>query len=221
MRKLLLLALAFVLPLSSFAQTAAQTAQTKETASSAVSVMIEYSPIDLLIPSKIGGTIGYAPDGLQAFEAEYLSASYSVPAFIEDIGSFNDKRISFVRRVYASGGAGSFNLHYGLSYFDTTISVGSKFLATATNANVYGELMKEHSLGAIIGIGNRWTPAKGFTLGVDWISYAQPLLVVDQDSSIIDAIQDQTAKKTLQDAFQASLYFPRLSLLKVGIGWTF
>ncbi len=81
--------------------------------------------------------------------------------------------------------------------------------------------MKQRSIGFIFGLGNRWTLENGFTFGIDWFSYAQPLLVVDQDSSIINAIQDQGAKQTLQDAFQASLYFPRFSFFKVGLGWSF
>jgi hypothetical protein len=182
-------------------------------------IMGEWSPIDLLIPSKIGGVIGYVQNRQSTLEAEYLGASYKVPAFIEDIGSFTDKRISVVQRVY--GERNSFNFHYGLSYFDTNITVGSQYLASATNTSAYAELMKHQSIGFIVGIGNRWTFGNGFTAGVDWISYAQPLFVIDQNSEIINAIQDQNVKQKLQDVFQASMFFPRFSLLKVGIGWTF
>lgn len=184
-----------------------------------ISIVGEYSVIDLLIPGKLGGSIGILQDRGSTIEAEYLGASFSVPAFIDDIGRFSDKRISLVRRSY--GDHNSFNLHYGLSYFDTMITVGSKYLATASNTAAYSELMKQRSIGFIFGLGNRWTLENGFTFGIDWFSYAQPLLVVDQDSSIINAIQDQGAKQTLQDAFQASLYFPRFSFFKVGLGWSF
>lgn len=186
---------------------------------SKISLLGEYSTFDLLLPGKLGGSIGWVQDRSTSIEAEYLSASYSVPAFIEDIGSFTDKRISIVRRVY--GDRNSLNFHYGLSYFDTNINVGSKYLATATNTNAYAELMKQRSIGFIIGVGNRWTFPKGFTVGVDWISYAQPVFVVDQDSSIINSIKDENAKKTVQDVFQAALYFPRISVFKVALGWTF
>jgi hypothetical protein len=187
--------------------------------SSNVSILAEYSPFDLLIPGKIGGSIGFLQDRSTTLEAEYLGASYSVPAFIENIGDFSDKRISLVRRVY--GDHNSLNFHYGLSYFDSNITVGSRYLASASNTNAYSDLMKQRSVGFIVGVGSRWTFPKGFTVGVDWISYAQPLVVVQQDSSIINAIQDQNAKKTVQEVFQAALYFPRISILKLGLGWTF
>ena len=186
---------------------------------STFSIVGEYSMIDLIIPGKLGGSIGYIPDRSSSIEAEYLSASYSVPAFVEDIGSFTDKRISIVHRVY--GDSNSFHFHYGLSYFDTSISVGSKYLATAAGSSAFFEMMRERSIGIIVGVGNRWTFPKGFTVGVDWISYAQPLFVVEQNSSIINRIQDQSAKDTLQKAFQASLYFPRFAFFKVGLGWSF
>jgi len=183
------------------------------------SVVLEYSPLDLILPSKIGGSLGYIQSRESTFEAEYLSASLSAPWFVGDIGGFSDRRISITQRWY--GERNSFNFHYGISYFDTDIHVGSHYLSSATGAALDSDLMREKSLGFIFGIGNRWAFPGGFTVGCDWFSWAQPLVVVQQDSALINAIQDSGAKSTLQDAFQTSLYFPRLSFLKVGLGWVF
>ena len=183
---------------------------------SKVSLMAEYSPFDLIIPSKIGGAVGYIHSREATTELEYLSASWSVPFFISDIGGFSDRRITFRNRIYAQ--RNSFNFHYGLSYMEAKIHVGSSYLQSA---NLNSDLMEQKALGVEIGFGNRWTFPKGWTLGVDYFSWAQPIFTIDQDSSIINSVQDQGAKQKLQDAFQATLYIPRLSILKIAIGYIF
>ena len=186
---------------------------------SKVSVIAEYSPLDLILPAKVGGSLGYIQSREKTFEVEYLGASLSAPWFVGDVGSFSDRRIALVERSYAQ--RNSFNIHYGLAYFDTDIHVGSSYLASATGAAVYSDLMRERSIGVIFGVGSRWTFPHGLTLSCDWFSWAQPVFVIDQDSSLINSIQDSSAKATLQDAFQASLFFPRFSFMKVGLGWAF
>lgn len=183
------------------------------------SLMAEYSPLDLLVPGKLGGSIGYIQSRGLTNELEYLSASISVPFIIDDLGGYSDKRISLIRRTYAD--RNSFNFHYGLSYFEFDFHVGNKYLASASDFPASYNLMRSRSLGFLFGIGNRWVFPHGFSLGVDWISWAQPVYVIESNSELINHIQDQDARSVLDHAFRASQYFPRLTFFKFALGWIF
>jgi hypothetical protein len=186
---------------------------------SSFSVMGEFSPFDLILPGKVGGSLGYIQSRTSAFDLEYLSRSVSPPSFIADIGGFDDRRVSLLYRSYAD--RNSFNCHYGISYFDMGVHVAHSYLVSSGAASDINDLMRAKSLGLIFGIGNRWVFPHGLTVGVDWLSWAQPLIVLQQDSSLIDAVQDQSAKAKLQDVFQLAMFFPRFTILKLAAGFTF
>jgi hypothetical protein len=188
-------------------------------AESSFTVMGEYAPIDLILPSKVGGSVGWNYGDEATFELEYLGAKLSVPFIVEDLGSFKDQRISLVKRSFQ--GRNSLNFHYGLSYFNTQISVGNEYLASASNLPASLDLIGVKSLGFIWGVGNRWNFNRGFTVGVDWFSWAQPILIIDRDRELLDYIQDEGARDTLDEALRLSAYFPRFTVLKVQIGWSF
>lgn len=192
--------------------------KSKETARR-FNVMAEYSALDLILPSKIGGSLGYVESNAYTYELEYLSASLSPPSFIEDVGSFTDRRISLVVRSYAD--RNSFNFHYGLAYFDLQVHVGSKYLQSSSGRPANLDLLASRSLGLILGVGNRWILPHGFTLGVDWISWSQPLIIVEKKSDLLQYIQNQQDRDVLETLLSTVGYFPRFTILKLAIGYTF
>ncbi len=183
------------------------------------SVLVEYSPLDLILPSKIGANIGYNTTASTDYELEYLGTSVSSPFFIQDIGGFSDKRISLIRRSF--GNRNSFNVFYGLTYFDLEIHVGSQYLQSATNLPSSLDLMRSQTLGVVAGIGNRWLFPRGFTAGVDWLSWSQPIVTLNERSDVINYIKDEGAKTTLQNVFHISAFLPRITVLKVALGLSF
>ena len=184
-----------------------------------INFMGEYSALDLILPSKIGGSLGYVESSAYTFELEYLGASIAPPSFLEDVGSFTDRRVSAIVRSYSD--RNSFNFHYGLSYFDTQIHVGSKYLQSSSGRPADLDLLGSRSLGFVVGVGNRWVLPHSFTVGVDWISWSQPLIIVEKNSDLLKYIQNQHDRDVLDSLLSTIGYFPRFSILKVGVGFTF
>jgi hypothetical protein len=183
-------------------------------------VLGNYAPIDLIIPGKYGITLGWVRNPADTYEFEYLKGSVSVPFLIEDLGAMSDERISLNKRAFAE--RNSFNITYGITYFDYSIHLGSKILNRLTSGSYPSvDLIESQSLGINFGIGNRWTFDHNITLGVDWFSWAQPLVVISEKSAFLDYVSNETDKKNVEDALDAISYFPRWSVLKVQIGMSF
>ena len=144
--------------------------------------LANYSPIDLLIPSKYGFTLGYINNADKTWEFEYLRGSISVPFIIEDLGKMTDERFSVIGRSYF--GSNSFNFSYGISYFDFSLHLGDKLLSRVTGGNYPSiDLVEVQSVGFNLAIGNRWSLNRNVTFGIDWISWAQPVYVLNQKST--------------------------------------
>jgi len=183
-------------------------------------LLANYSPMDLLIFPKFGATAGLVRTADKTWELEYLSGSYSVPAFIADLGSLTDMRISVIARRYFGGQ--SFNLSYGLSYFDTSLHVGDKLLnGLSSGLYPYADSVEIQSLGFNIAIGNRWTLPRRITIGVDWISWEQPVLILKRQSAFLDYVTNENDRNTMENGIKAISYFPRLSIAKAQFGMTF
>lgn len=197
--------------------------QTRERRASAdYFVLVNYSPLDLIIPSKIGATVGLISSANHTFELEYLRAKASVPFVVEDLGSMTDQRISIIGRSYAL--RNSFNFSYGLSYFDFTTHLGSQVLNAlpgATNTIPSVDLIKVQAVGINLGIGNRWTFKHNITLGVDWITWSQPLVVTRKTNIFENYVTDPEDKDDVDTAMKYASYFPRLSFLKLQLGILF
>jgi hypothetical protein len=184
--------------------------------------LLNYSGLDLLIPSKIGGTIGLIQSANYSWELEYLRGSVSVPWIIDDLGRMTDTRISLIRRSYAL--RNSFNVSYGLSYFDLTAHLGNKYLAALSgNAqSVYNvDLLKVQALGFNLGLGNRWTFQHDITVGIDWVVWSQPVFVTKEKNGFMDYSTNPDTRDDVHTAVKAASYFPRLSFLKLQIGMLF
>lgn len=81
--------------------------------------------------------------------------------------------------------------------------------------------MKIQSLGFNVAIGNRWTLSKNVTFGIDWISLAQPVSLINQDSTFLYYASNQQDKDDVNQATNLVSYFPRFSFLKIQIGILF
>lgn len=182
--------------------------------------MASYSPLDLIIPSKLGLTVGQTKSVDKTWELEILRGSLAIPFVIDNLGDVSDLRFSFIARSYA--GRNSFNFSYGLSYFDFSARLGNKYLASVSGTPSGSvELLKIQTLGANFGIGNRWTIDKNFTFGVDWISWSQPLLLVQRDDDYLTATNSTPDRDAIEKALGLISYFPRISVLKIQIGVLF
>lgn len=92
--------------------------------------LLTYSPIDLIIPSKLGFTLGYIQNASSTWQLEVLRGSLSAPLFFTDIGKMTDLRISLLRRSYFK--TNSFYLSYGFSYMNFSTKLGSEYISAAT-----------------------------------------------------------------------------------------
>lgn len=183
-------------------------------------VLGNFSYIDLMIPAKFGVTAGLNSSGDNSWEIEYLRGSVSVPIILPDLGSMTDQRVSLIRRSYF--GKGSFNFSYGVSYFDFTVHLGDKFISGLSGGNYpSADLVNLTSLGAYIGLGNRWVFKNGFTVGVDWFSYSQPIFLLKNQSAFLDYASNQNDKDNVSTLINLLSGFPRFAALKVQMGFLF
>ena len=182
--------------------------------------LLNYSPVDLIIPSKMGLTLGLISDVDQTWELEYLKGSIAVPFIVEDLGKMTDERISLVGRKYF--GSNSFNMSYGLSYYNFSIHLGDDFLNRISGGSYPSiDLIEVQSLGAHIGIGNRWTFDHNITFGVDWISWSQPLTVISEKNDYKKYATDPDDLDDVEKAIDVISAFPRFSLFKLQFGLLF
>lgn len=179
-----------------------------------------YSPLDIIIPNKYGATVGWAQNADKTWEIEYLQASVAAPFIIKDLGKMTDQRISLIGRNYL--GSNSFNFNYGLTYFDFQLHLGDRLLNQLTGGNYPSvDLVQVQSLGFNIGIGNRWQLSKNITIGIDWITWSQPIYSLNKKSAYLDYATNQQDKDDVDTALKLITYFPRLTLLKLQLGYLF
>jgi hypothetical protein len=196
-------------------------AETRENrATSDYFAYLNYSPLDLLIPSKMGFTLGYSQSTDKTWEFEYLRGSLSVPFVVEDLGKMTDERFSLIKRSYYGGN--SFNFSYGVTYFDFSLHLGDQLLNRVTGGTYPSiDLVELQSLGFNIGIGNRWAVNQNFTFGVDWVSWAQPVFITSKKSAFLDYANNQQDKDDVDKGVKLISYFPRFAFLKLQLGILF
>jgi len=183
-------------------------------------VLGNYSPIDLLIPNKYGLSIGMIKDAEKTWEMEYLRGSISVPFLIEDLGSMTDQRISIIGRSF--GNRNTFNISYGLTYFDFSLHLGDQLLNKISGGGYPSlDLVEIQALGFNIGLGNRWTYDRNLTLSVDWVSWAQPVFIINRDSAFLSYATDPNDRDDVDSAIKFISYFPRFVFFKVQFGIQF
>lgn len=183
-------------------------------------LQLNYAPMDLIIPSKMGATLGSQKDIDNSYEIEILRGTLAFPFIVEDLGKMTDFKYSLLFRSYS--GRESFNFSYGVTYFDFTVELGDKLLNKLTGGFIPAvDLIKIQSLGFHLGVGNRWNFGKNFSFGVDWITWSQPLFVTKREAPYLDYVTDEDAKKSVNDAISLISYLPRFSLFKLQLAYMF
>ncbi|WP_409480115.1 hypothetical protein [Pseudobdellovibrio sp. HCB154] len=178
-----------------------------------------FAPVDLILPSKFGLTLGVVNDVDCTWELEYLKSSVSVPFLVDDIGEMTDERLSLIRRNYF--GTETFNLSYGLSYNRFKMHIGSKYLAYIATNIPDVDLMQIDSLGFNVGIGNRWIFSNRWMVGVDWASWSQPVFTTKYNNKYSDYATDEDSKDTVDTVAKLIRWVPRITLLKLQVGYSF
>jgi hypothetical protein len=177
-----------------------------------VALFLQYAPVDLLLPSKIGAAIHW--DG---WEVEYLGSSIKVPLILKDLGSMSDKRFQIVRRQSLSG----WQFAWGVSYNSFQISLGDGFLNRLTGGlypNV--DLVEITTLGAVASFGYRYQWGN-WLAGIEVFGWAQPLITVKSSAPFLDSVTNQDDRAAVQTTIDLIRYFPRWSVAKVSAGYSF
>ena len=184
-------------------------------------VGVNYSYFDLILPSKYGFSLGYIDSPKDTYEFEYLRASVSIPvSVVKDLGSFSEVRMSLLDRHFF--GEGSFNALWGLVYNSNKLEIGNAILSRIALQSIpHVESLEVDTLGLVGGVGNRWRFSHGITIGADWFTWAQPLIVIKKENQFRDLATNEGDKNHIDTAVKALSYFPRISVLKLNLGIAF
>ena len=180
---------------------------------------LNYSVVDFPIPSKLGVTVGLISSPTQTWELEYMRGSISVPGHFRDLGSMTDTRIGFIGRTYFGE---SFHMSYGISYFDFSATVGDALLNNLTGGGYPNiDMLTVQGFGLNVGLGNTWVINKNITLGIDWLTIAQPLVVTKKNSDYVNYTSNKNDKKNVEDTMKIVSYLPRFAAASVHVGVLF
>lgn len=181
--------------------------------------LVDYSLFDLLVLGKYGATAGYVASASRTWEVEYLHGSYTAHAIIEDLGNMIDNRVSLTTRSYLGD---SFNVSYGLTYFDFYVGLGEQFLKDLSPAvRPAADHLEVESLGFNFGVGNRWQLSRKITFGVDWLTWSQPLFLLRKQTGFLDYVTNDLDRGAIDKAVSTISYFPRFTVLKLQLGVQF
>ncbi len=180
----------------------------------------QLSLFDLIVPGKYGFSAYKHYNGKQ-YEAEYLRGTMSVPLIIADIGSITDQR--FTLRIRKFSEASNFNWYWGLTYFAFDAKLGSDLLNSLAPGQTIAEvdLARHRSLGLDLGLGHRWHFKNNVALGVDWVSWSQPLTTLKKDIPFLKSSGSQIAKEKVEKALNIAAYVPRFSIIRLSVGYVF
>ncbi len=179
---------------------------------------LNFSPIDMLVPGKKGVSVGMGDHDGRIYELEYLSAKFA-PLLVSDLGAINDQRISVMMRSFS--GRNSFNYFCGLSYLATNLEFGSSLANKVTGLYPYMEAFEVQSIGLQFGVGSEWIFERGyfFPIRIDWIAITQPVYTLKHDAPILDYVNDQTTRNSLDTAISIAQWTPRISIVKIQAGF--
>jgi hypothetical protein len=147
-----------------------------------------------------------------SIEGEYSRSSLSAPIFHIDIGEIKEERAALQARYYPGN---SFNISFGTVYQHARAELGGDIPATS------GPNFFEMSNAAFtLGFGNRWQWGNGFTLGVDWFRWNQPLFARWENDSVLKNVSGSNARdiRRIMNNFNS---LPTFVLLGLSIGYTF
>lgn len=178
-----------------------------------------YIPYDFPLRGKYGLSAGRYRDQNRSWEIEYLRGSVKLPGLFDRLGSIDEDRFGVLFRNY--WGMNSFNISYGGFYNRFGITVGNDLMKYVNAQAGAVSLMQLETLGFTVGIGNRWIFKNNWSIGADWLTWNQPVWVTRRDAAFIDRTTNSDDKDYVETALKLFSYVPRLSLLKVQIGYNF
>ncbi|MBC7753036.1 MAG: hypothetical protein H7Z71_02285 [Moraxellaceae bacterium] len=184
-------------------------------------IFLNYSPIDLLIPNKLGVSFYFSSsDKLNQYEFQYLRSILSAKLQNIDIASMTEQKFSFMNRNFSSGS--NFNWYYGLSYATLEVQLGDDYLnSVPASSRPDADALKVHVLAIDLGIGNRWYFENGFTLGFDWLGITQPISTIKKEENFTKYSNNQNEKDDINKFLNFTSTFPRLYFLKFQLGYSF
>lgn len=184
-------------------------------------LFLNYSPIDLIIPHKIGLSLDVtSSDKMNLFEFQYLKSSISAAAAGIDFASLSEQRISFLNRNFTSGS--NFNWYYGLSYISLQARLGDIFMSSVgQNSGIQTDMLTVDSLAFDIGLGNRWYFQNGVSFGIDWLGLSQPFISLKKEQHFTDYSSNAQDKHDVETFLNVASIFPRIYLLKFQLGYNF
>ena len=178
-----------------------------------------YAALDVPIIAKYGATVALISDPLHLWELEYMTGSFGSSIFFADIGRITDTKITLQSRAYFGG---TFNLKYGLTYFNFSAKLGDDLMSNVSNNNYPSlDMVEIQAYGASFGMGNTWVFRKNIVVGVDWLTISQPLYITKKETPYLDYSTDPDDRDHVDTAANFVSYLPRVSLLQLYIGMMF
>ena len=190
-------------------------------ASSDYGLFLNYSPIDLLIPNKLGASFYFSSsDKMNQYEFQYLQSAYYADIQNIDIAKMTEQKFSFLNRYFSQ--TSIFNWYYGLSYATLDVQLGDAYLnSVPPSSRPDADALKVYVLAIDLGIGNRWYFENGLTLGFDWFGITQPVSTLKKEENFKKYSSNQNEKDDLDKFLNVLSAFPRLYLLKFQLGYSF
>ncbi len=183
-----------------------------DSSNSDLAAFIQYGPVDLLLPSKIGASVYW--DG---WEFEYLGSSIKVPWILKDLGAMSDKRFQILRRSSLAG----WQFAWGVSYNSFQVSLGDSLLNRLSGGTYPSvDLIEISTLGAVATFGYRhqWN---NWLAGVELVSWAQPIFTLKSSAPFLNSVSNEDDRAAVQTTVDLIRFFPRWSVAKVSVGYSF
>lgn len=182
-------------------------------------ISAHFSYLDLILPGKYGVAVERRDTEKSTIELEYTHGSLT-PFFISDLGRFSEDRISLLHRFGRQGIAG-FQWFYGAFYHSFKIEIGNALLSRLTTYYPAADVLSISGVGAVIGVGYRWFVSDNFVLGLDAITYSQPIFTLSREAKFLDVVTDPGDRDKVESGLNVVRFFPRLAVAKVAIGYVF
>lgn len=200
-----------------YENTVSEMSQRRE--SSDFSILGVYAPLGTWIPGKFGVSLNYIRNKNWNYELEGLYGSINYEFLGVKLSSFSEARVSLLARYFPSN---SFNLFFGMHYENLELVLGDAMISALTGVNTSEyRLLALSNLGLALGLGNRWFFENGFTLGIDWLTLNQPIVPLRTESKFLTSNANQSDKDAVDKGLTALKYLPRVTVLKIALGWTF
>lgn len=183
-------------------------------------VMVHYSPLDLILPNKLGASVAHQDTAASMWEFEYTHGSFA-PFIIDDLGKFTEERFSVLYRITGEKAHG-FQWYYGAFYHRFKLEIGRGMLNRLSNGSYpSADVVSIGGLGMTIGAGYRWIIKERFVVSLDGAAWTQPLMTTNREARFLDVVTDSGDRDKIEKAMRVMEYFPRFAVLKIAIGTNF